>query len=143
MELFFLYYNLLSESFIISSSEAVGDSFRTAAIALFTLAFVNPSITSAVAASSAIPGLDTVNIDGLSLPPPLTTLSLSSRISLCALLSPIPLMLFILFISSERIAFRISSEDRDESIILAVEAPIPETPISSLNSSRSSLVLNP
>ena len=37
----------------------------------------------------------------------------------------------------------ISSEVNEESIILAVEAPIPETPISSLNNSLSSFVAKP
>ena len=54
-----------------------------------------------------------------------------------------PLMLFILLMSSARIAFLISSEVRDESIMRAVEAPIPDTPMRSLNSSLSSLLANP
>ena len=83
------------------------------------------------------------NIAGVSAPPPFETLSLSSRISLWALLRPIPLMLFILFISSARMAFLISSAVREDSIIRAVDAPIPDTPIRSLNSSLSSLEENP
>ena len=78
--------------------------------ALLTFALVNPSITKAVVASSTI-ALDEVgNSAVLSVPPPLAILSFNSRISLCALLSPMPLMLFILFISSARMAFLISSE---------------------------------
>ena len=52
-------------------------------------------------------------------------------------------MLFILFISSERMAFLISSDVSDESIIRAVDAPIPETPISNLNNSLSSFDAKP
>ncbi len=56
---------------------------------------------------------------------------------------PIPFMLFILFRFSARIAFLISSEVNEESIMRAVDAPIPDTPIRSLKSSRSSFVENP
>ena len=142
MELLYL-YNLLRDSFIISSKDAEGDSLSIEATALFTFALVNPSITSAVTASSVTPGEPVWNNGELSAPAPFTTLSLSSRISLCALFKPIPLMLFILFMSSARMAFLISSEVKDESIILAVDAPIPDTPIRSLNSSLSSFVANP
>ena len=101
---------------------------------------MNPSITRAVVASSTAGFEEGENRAGVSLPPPFTTLSLSSRISLWALFVPIPFMLFILFISSAMIAFLISSEVSEESIILAVDAPTPDTPIRSLNSSLSSFV---
>ena len=78
----FFLYNFLSADFIISSSEAPGFSFRTAETALLTLAFVNPSNTRAVVASSATPLALAANRVELSLPAPFTTLSLSSRISL-------------------------------------------------------------
>ena len=137
------FYILLSASLMISSKVAFGFSLRTALTALVTLAFVNPSITSAVVASSTAGFEAGTNRVVLSLPAPLVTLSLSSRISLCALFSPIPLMLLILLMSSDRIAFLISSEVSDDNIIRAVEAPIPDTPIRSLNSSLSSFVANP
>ena len=137
-------YRRFNESFIISSSEAEGFSLSTADTALFTFAFVNPSITNAVTASSvAVEVPEVGNSAAVSVPAPFTTLSLSSRMSLCALFRPIPLMLLILFMSSASIAFRISSAVRDESIMRAVDAPIPDTPIRSLNNSRSSLVANP
>jgi hypothetical protein len=73
-------YNRLRASFIISSRVAVGFSLSTADTALFTLAFVNPSITRAVTASS-VELLDVVGkIDVLSVPSPLHTLSFNSRI---------------------------------------------------------------
>ena len=121
---------------MISSRLADGFSFRTAAIALLTLAFVKPSMTSAVVASSAAGFAAEEKSTVLSAPAPFTTLSLSSRISLWALFRPIPFMLLILLMSSAGMALRISSEVRDDSIILAVDAPIPDTPISSLKSSR-------
>ena len=52
-------------------------------------------------------------------------------------------VLFILFMSSARIAFLISSDVRDESIMRAVDAPMPDTPIRRRKSSRSSFVKNP
>jgi len=128
---------------MISSRLAPGFSLSTAVTAFVTLAFVNPSITNAVTASSVAAFAVDENKTLLSAPAPLTTLSLSSSMSLWALLSPIPLMLFILFMSSAIMAFLISSAVRDESIILAVEAPMPETPIRSLKSSLSSLVAKP
>lgn len=137
------FYSRLSASLIISSRDAEGESLRTAVMALFTFGLVNPSNTSAVVASSTAGFEDEENNAGLSLPSPFTTLSLSSRMSLWALFSPIPFILFILFISSERIAFLISSVVSEESIILAVAAPTPDTPIRSLNISRSFFVANP
>lgn len=140
MEHLLNYYKSLRASLIISSRVAEGFFFNTAATALLTLAFVNPSITRAVVASSAA-GFDAgVKMVEMSVPPPLTTLSLSSRMSLCALFVPMPFMLFILLRSSAMIAFLISSQVREDSIILAVDAPTPDTPIRSLNSSLSSLV---
>ncbi len=56
---------------------------------------------------------------------------------------PIPLIDLILFRSSASMAFLISSDVSDESIIRAVDAPIPETPMRSRKSSRSSFVENP
>ncbi len=56
---------------------------------------------------------------------------------------PIPLILLILLRSSARMAFLISSDVSDESIIRAVDAPIPETPMRRRKSSRSSFVENP
>ena len=117
---------------MISSRLAFGFSFRTALIAFVTLAFVKPSRTRAVVASSVELFVVWLNNTELSVPPPLTTLSLSSRMSLWALLSPMPLMLLILFMSSAIMAFLISSHESEDSIILAVAAPIPETPIRSL-----------
>ena len=128
---------------MISSRVAAGFSFSTAATALLTFALVNPSITRAVVASSAAGFDDDWKSAGESDPPPFTTLSLSSRMSLWALFRPIPLMLFILFMSSAMIAFLISSDVRDESIMRAVDAPIPETPIRRRKSSRSSFVAKP
>ena len=52
-------------------------------------------------------------------------------------------MLFILFMSSAMMAFLISSAVSDESIILAVAAPIPDTPIRSLKRFLSSFVAKP
>ncbi len=63
--------------------------------------------------------------------------------SLWALLVPIPFIDLILLRSSARMAFLISFDVRDESIILAVNAPIPETPMRRRKSSRSSFVENP
>ena len=117
---------------MISSRLAFGFSFRTALTAFVTLALVNPSRTRAVVASSVELFVVWLNSTELSVPPPLTTLSLSSRMSLWALLSPMPLMLLILFMSSAIMAFLISSHESEDSIILAVAAPIPETPIRSL-----------
>ncbi len=128
---------------MISSRVAVGFSLRTAATALLTLAFVKPSMTSAVVASSAAPFEAVGKSAGESEPAPLTTLSFSSRMSLWALFIPIPLMLFILLISSAMMAFLISSDVRDESIMRAVDAPMPDTPMSRRKSSRSSFVANP
>ena len=128
---------------MISSRVAAGFSLSTAVTALVTLGLVKPSITRAVVASSICGFAEEENSAGVSDPAPFDTLSFSSRISLCALLSPIPLMLFILFISSARIAFLISSLDIDESIMRAVPAPIPDTLIKSLKSSLSSRVANP
>ena len=128
---------------MISSKVAAGFSFNTAATALVTLALVKPSMTRAVVASSAAGFDEDWKRAGESVPAPFTTLSLSSRMSLCALFIPIPFMLFILFMSSAMIAFLISSDVRDESIMRAVEAPMPETPIKRRNSSRSSLVAKP
>lgn len=143
MELFFYYYSFLSESFIISSRLAPGYSFSTAETTLFTFALVNPRSTRAVVASSAA-GFDCDEKSwDVSEPAPLTTLSLSSRISLWALFSPIPFMLFILFMSSAMMAFLISSLLRDESIILAVAAPIPDTPMRRRKRLRSSLLAKP
>ncbi len=121
-----------------SSRVADGFSLRTADMALVTLALVKPSMTRAVVASSTAGFEDAVKRAGVSAPAPLVTLSLSSRISLWALFVPIPLILFILFRSSARMAFLISSDVSDDSIIRAVDAPIPDTPISRRNSSRSS-----
>ena len=118
---------------IISSRVAEGCSFRTAEIALLTLGLVNPSITSAVVASSTAWFDVEENSTVFSLPSPLTTLSFSSSISLCALFVPIPFILLILLRSSESMAFLISSVVRDDNIILAVAAPTPDTPIKSLN----------
>ena len=98
---------------------------------------------SAVVASSAI-GLTLAWNNVLdSDPSPLTTLSFNSIMSLCALFNPMPLMLLILFTSSAIMALIISSEVSDDSIILAVDAPIPDTPISSLNRLRSAFVAKP
>ncbi len=123
-----------------SSRVADGFSLRTAETALVTFGLVNPSMTRAVVASSTAGFEDAVKRAGVSDPAPLVILSLSSRMSLWALLVPIPLMDFILFRSSARIAFRISSEVSDESIMRAVDAPIPDTPIRRRKSSRSSFV---
>lgn len=143
VELFFTYYSFLSESFIISSRLAPGYSFKTAGTTLFTFALVKPRSTRAVVASSAA-GFDCeAKSWDVSDPAPLTTLSFSSRISLWALFSPIPFMLFILFMSSAMIAFLISSLLRDESIILAVAAPIPDTPMRRRKRLRSSLLAKP
>ena len=128
---------------MISSRVAAGFSFNTAATALLTFALVKPSITRAVVASSAAGFEDDWKSAGESEPAPFTTLSLSSRTSLWALLRPIPFMLLILFMSSAMIALRISSEVNDESIMRAVEAPIPDTPIRRRKSSLSSLDANP
>ncbi len=126
-----------------SSRVADGFSLRTAEMAFETFGLVKPSMTRAVVASSTAGFEDVVKRAGVSDPAPLVTLSLSSRMSLCALLVPIPLMLLILFRSSARMAFLISSEVKDESIILAVDAPIPDTLIRRRKSSRSSFVENP
>ena len=64
-------------------------------------------------------------------------------IILWALFTPIPFMLFILATSSDRMACLISSEDREDSIILAEATPIPDTLISNSKSSLSSLVAKP
>ena len=126
-----------------SSKVDAGFSLRTAATALLTLAFVKPKSMSAVVASSAI-GLTLAWNNVLdSDPSPLTTLSFNSIMSLCALFNPMPLMLLILFTSSAIMALIISSEVSDDSIILAVDAPIPDTPISSLNRLRSAFVAKP
>ncbi len=125
------------------SRVAEGVSLRTAEMAFETLGLVKPSMTRAVVASSTAGFEDAVKRAGVSDPAPFVTLSLSSRMSLCALFVPIPLMLLILFKSSARMAFRISSDVSDESIILAVDAPIPDTPIRRRKSSRSSFVANP
>ena len=99
---------------MISSRLASGLSLSTAVTALFTFCFVNPSMMRAALASSTVVFELENKADVLSVPSPFVTLSLSSRISLCALLSPIPFMLLILFISSDRMAFLISSEVSDE-----------------------------
>ncbi len=125
------------------SRVADGFSLRTAEMALVTFGLVKPSMTRAVVASSTDGFEDGVKRAALSVPAPLVILSLSSRMSLWALLVPIPLMLFILFRSSARIAFLISSDVRDESIMRAVDAPIPDTPMRRRKSSRSSLVEKP
>ena len=65
-----------------SSSEAEGGSLSTADIALLTFGLVNPSITSAVVASSTAGFEEEENRTVLSLPSPFTTLSLSSSMSL-------------------------------------------------------------
>ena len=67
---------------MISSKVAVGFSLSTALTAFVTFAFVNPSMTSAVVASSTAGFEAGVNRVVLSVPPPLETLSFSSRISL-------------------------------------------------------------
>lgn len=128
---------------MIVSMLAEGFSLSTAFTALVTFAFVNPRRTRAVVASSTMPLSEVCRSVPVSHPAPLTILSFSSIISLWALFVPIPLILLILFMSSAMIAFLISSEESEDSIILAVDAPIPDTPIRSLNSSRSSFVLNP
>ena len=120
-----------------------GESFNIDKTVFCTVALGKPSNISAVTASSVMALSVLLNIPEVSAPPPFTILSFSSRISLWALLTPIPFMDLILAISSAIIAFRISSDDRYYSIILAVASPIPDTPIRSLNSSLSSLVLNP
>ncbi len=125
------------------SRVADGVSLRTEDIALVTLALVKPSITRAVVASSTAGFDDGVKRAAVSVPAPLTTLSLSSRMSLWALLVPIPLMLLILLRSSAMMAFLISSDVSDESIMRAVDAPIPDTPIRRRKSSLSSFVANP
>ena len=137
------HYSFFRASFIIDSRLAEGFSFKTAEMALLTFAFVNPRRTRAVVASSTMALLHCENRAVLSDPPPFTILSLSSRIRRCAVFNPMPLMLFILLMSSDMMAFLISSDDREDSIICAVDTPIPLTPISSLKSSRSSLVANP
>ena len=68
-------YILFSASFIISSSVAVGFSFRTALTALVTFALVNPSITSAVVASSTAGFAAGINRVVFSAPAPFDTLS--------------------------------------------------------------------
>ncbi len=125
------------------SRVAEGVSLRTAEMALETLGLVKPSMTRAVVASSTAGFEEAVKRAGVSDPAPLVTLSLSSRMSLCALFVPMPLMDLILLRSSARMAFRISSDVRDESIIRAVDAPIPDTPMRRRKSSRSSLVEKP
>ncbi len=125
------------------SRVAEGFSLSTAEIAFVTLGLVKPRRTRAVVASSTAGFEEEVKRAGVSDPAPLVTLSLSSRMSLWALLVPIPLIDLILLRSSARIALRISSELRDESIMRAVDAPIPDTLISRRNSSRSSFVENP
>ncbi len=126
-----------------SSREADGFSLRTAEMAFETFGLVKPSMTRAVVASSTDGFEDAVKRAGVSDPTPFVTLSLSSRMSLWALFVPIPLIDFILLRSSARMAFLISSDVRDESIIRAVDAPIPETPIRRRKSSLSSFVENP
>ncbi len=126
-----------------SSREAEGESLRTAVMALETFGLVKPSMTRAVVASSTAGFEDVLKRAGVSDPAPLVTLSLSSRMSLWALFVPMPFMDLILLRSSARMALRISSEVRDESIMRAVDAPIPETPMRRRKSSRSSFVKNP
>ena len=75
-------YSFLRAIFIICSILAHGSSFSTAEIALLTFAFVNPSSTRAVAASSAMAFVPAENKADVLLPVPLTTLSLSSSMSL-------------------------------------------------------------
>ncbi len=125
------------------SRVAEGVSLRTAEMALVTFGLVKPSMTRAVVASSTDGFEEAVKRAGVSDPAPLVTLSLSSRISLWALLVPIPLIDLILLRSSARMAFLISSDVRDESIIRAVDAPIPDTPMRRRKSSLSSLVEKP
>ena len=76
------HYNFFNASLMICSIVASGVSLRTAETALLTFAFVNPSRTSAVVASSTIALFALWNMTGLSAPPPLTILSFNSRMSL-------------------------------------------------------------
>lgn len=102
------------------------------ATAFVTFGLLNPSNTRAVIASSvfAFVPADALKMLPESEPPPLTILSFNSMIRRCAVLSPMPLILFILATSSAMIAFLISSHVSDESIMRAVAAPTPETPMS-------------
>ncbi len=125
------------------SRVAEGVSLRTAETALETLGLVNPSMTRAVVASSTAGFEEVVKRAGVSEPAPFVTLSLSSRMSLWALLVPMPLIDLILLRSSARMAFLISSDVREESIIRAVDAPIPDTLIRRRKSSLSSFVEKP
>ena len=67
-------------------------------------ALLNPSITRAVVASSTMALLSVLKMVVLSVPAPLTILSLSSRTRRWALLRPIPLTLLIRAMFSERMA---------------------------------------
>ena len=126
-----------------SSTFALGMSFIMPGSTLPMFALLNPSITSAVVASSATPEFSRLKSSVAALPSPFTTLSFSSRTSLWALLSPMPLTLLILLMFSLKIAWRISSEVSVDSIILADATPIPDTLMSRRNSSRSSFVAKP
>ncbi len=64
------------------SRVAVGDSLRTAEMALETFGLVKPSMTRAVVASSTAGFEDAVKRAGESAPAPFVILSLSSRMSL-------------------------------------------------------------
>ena len=106
-------------------------------------AFANPNITSADKASSFSAVIPEISAAEYAVSPPLPILSFNSMTSLCAVFSPIPYMLFILLTSLHRIAVLISSGLMDESIILAVFGPIPDTEMSIRKMLLSSLSWNP
>ena len=125
------------------SSRLSPGSLRTMdATAFSTAFFVNPSMTRAEHASSvSAPELpDERSRAG---PLPRDILSFNSMITFWAVLSPMPFTAFMRLTSPVATAVDTSSGVRDDSIILAVLGPMPDTEIRRMNMRRSSLSKKP
>lgn len=128
---------------MMSSRLAVGLSLRIDWMALVMLGFEKPRLSRAVAASSAVLFASALMIVSKLALSPLTILSFNSNTSLWALFNPIPLMDFNRVMFSDNMASLSSAGESEERIILAEDAPIPDTLVIFLNRSRSSFVANP
>lgn len=105
---------------------------------LLIFGLLNPRLISAAIASLVLSLLSVLMNSSELYSSSLLNLSLSSSMSLCALFKPIPFTDLSLVTSSQRMASLSSEGEREDNIILAEDAPIPDTEVIFLNKALSS-----
>src|SRR5690606_18297045 len=126
---------------MIISTEACGFSFTILSTAFSDCLRTKPKVSKADNASFLFVLLVPAEIDDK--PYTFKILSFKSKTTLWAVLAPIPFIDCIVAISFVAMASKTCSGAKDDSMVLAVLAPTPETLINNLNISRSATLENP